>query len=1052
MLPEFTYHKSLEHLHVGCEAPSAYLIPYQNDCAAKVGNRAASDRFLSLCGEWSFRYFKSLNDVVDFTDEAYTTEGSDRLNVPMSWQYAMGRGYDVPHYTNVNYPFPIDPPHVPADNPCGLYERTFEVDADTLAEKKIHLLFEGVDSCFYVYINRQFVGYSQVSHMTSEMVISDYLKAGENTIQVLVLKWCDGSYLEDQDKIRSSGIIRETYLLLRDPVHITDLYVKGTPNADFTKATVSAEIKTNGKAEVSYRLVCPCGKTVGEGKVVVDGTADIAIDVDAPKLWNDETPKLYELYLTCGGEHIRQRVGIRCFEIIGNVIYVNGKKVKGRGVNRHDSHPMLGSSTPLEHMRRDLLILKAHNVNMVRTSHYPNDPRFYDLCDELGFYVCNETDLETHGMQWHIKEGAPAWSKNTAWGMLTDSEEWTASYLDRVERMFERDKNHACVLMWSLGNESGMGQNQYKMAAYLHERMPGCIVHCEDISRQSYYRYRRENNIEGSSVGVIKKGKWINSEHVDLDSGMYLSLDNCLNCYLENKQQNKPYFLCEYSHAMGNGPGDLEDYWQFIYKYDCFFGGCVWEMIDHSVDIGTPGDPKYIYGGDCGTDPHDKNFCVDGLLYPDRRPHTGMLEYKQVLRPCRMTAFDAERGRITLRNMRYFTKLTDLDLYWTVERNGAVIRQGRLTELNIEPQLSRTYKLPADTLCGLDGVCTFNVSYRINQSTRWADAGYEVGIEQVEIETAAMAPKAPVFAVASKLTVAEDKTKITVSDGTTVYTVDRIHGVISSIVDNGKELLASPIQPTIWRAPTDNDRKIEHEWMARERRYDKQKPHCRSCEIVSANTECVEIMAELLLSSDARTPLLRSKVVYRFAPRAGVIFDLDTHVIENAVMLPRFGMEFKMPADCEYLRYFGKGPMETYADKQKAACLSVFSSTVTDHFEHYVKPQENMAHTDSRWLEVVNAAGHGMIATNTADCASFSFNCSHFTTKQLTETKHDYELTPLKETVVHIDYCQTGIGSNSCGPSLAPRWRFEEKEFAFSFRLQPAQINDIDPFDLIWKN
>ena len=406
---------------------------------------------------------------------------------------------------------------------------------------------------------------------------------------------------------------------------------------------------------------------------------------------------------------------------------------------------------------------------------------------------------------------------------------------------------------------------------------------------------------------------------------------------------------------------------------------------------------------------------------------------------------------MTLRNMRYFTKLTDLDLYWTVERNGRVIRQGRLTELAIDPQHSRTYTLPADALRGLDGICTFNVSYRTNQSTKWAGAGYEVGIEQVELDTAAMAPKAPVFAVASKMTVAEDEKKITVSDGTTIYTVDRIHGVISSIVDNGKELLASPIMPKIWRAPTDNDRLITREWTARERRYDKQKLHCHGCEIRMASDECVEIAAELLLSSDALTPVLHSNVVYRFAIGAGVVLDLDTHVTKNAIMLPRFGVEFKMPKDCEYLHFFGKGPMESYVDKQKAARLGRFSSTVTEHFEHYVKPQENMAHIDTRWVEVCNASGHGLLATNTDVSEAFSFNCAHFTAEQLTNTKHDYELVPLAETVVNLDCRHTGIGSNSCGPALDRRWRFEEKDFRFAVRLLPVNVNAIDPFEQIVK-
>ena len=1037
MLFERNYHKSLEHLHVGCEAPSAYLIPYQNDAVAKVGNRAASDRFLSLCGEWSFRYYASVHDIVDFLAPDYTPDGADKLTVPMSWQYALGRGYDTPHYTNVRYPFPVEPPFVPEDNPCGLYERTFEIDADTLAKRNVHMIFEGVDSCFYLYINKKFVAYSQVSHMTTDVIVDDYLTAGVNTVQVVVLKWCDGSYLEDQDKIRSSGIIREVYLLMRDPVHITDLYVKGEPNADFSKATVWAEISTNGNADVTYRLLSPTGKVVDSGKVSSNGKAELSVPVDAPMLWSDETPCLYELYLTCGDEHIRQYVGIRRFEIIGRVIYVNGKKVKGKGINRHDSHPNLGSATPYDHMLRDLYILKAHNINMVRTSHYPNDPRLPELCDKLGFYLCDETDLETHGMQIYYKGATKAFDTNKGWDLLTDGEDWIEAYLDRVQRMFERDKNHASILMWSLGNESGVGRNQERMSEYLHNRMPGCIVHCEDVSRRNWQLYHKGNSA------------WINTEWIDVESRMYPAVNDCIKDYLKNPASNKPFFLCEYSHAMGNGPGDLEEYWQLIYKYDCFFGGCVWEMLDHSVDIGTPGNPKYIYGGDFGNDPHDSNFCVDGLLYPDRRPHTGMLEYKQVLRPCRMTAFDAKTGKLTLKNMRYFTTLKDVDLYWTVERNGEVVREGRIAELNIAPQRSRTYTLPVGVLDGLDGVCTFNVSYKTNKTALWSAVGYEIGIEQVELETAEMTATPAVFAVANALSVCEDHKYISVKDGAITYTVDRIHGVISSINNNGKELLTSPIEPTIWRAPTDNDRKIKNDWSYL--RYDYMKPGCRGCELALATADTVEIRASLFLSSHSLAPLVYCDVIYRIVRGEGVSLDMNVNVKEDSFMLPRFGMTFRMPADCEYLHYFGKGPMESYADKQKAARLSRFSSTVTDHFEHYVRPQENMAHAETRWMEVADVAGQGILVTNTESNRDFSFNCSHFTAEQLTKTAHDYELVPLADTVVNIDYRHTGIGSNSCGPALEPQWRFEEKNFKFSFRLLPTQINNVDPFEKIWK-
>ena len=1019
---EFQYHESLKDLHVGCVKPHAYFIPYQSDAAADTCNRASSDRFLSLCGEWDFHYYRALHEVPDFTSSEWTGVGAERLTVPMSWQLALGRGYDVPHYTNVNYPIPLDPPFVPTDNPCGLYERTFFLDAEALEKREIRMVFEGVDSCFYLYVNQKFVAYSQVSHMTSEIVLDDYLVAGENRVQVLVLKWCDGTYLEDQDKIRSSGIFREVYLLLRDRVHIEDLYVRSTLNEDLSHAIVSAEFTGTGDAEISYRLLSPDGAELAVGKT----KGSLTLDVDAPRLWSDEDPALYLLYLSCGTEHIRQEIGIRRFEVKGRILYVNGKKVKGKGVNRHDSHPYLGGATPMEHMLRDIHIMKAHNVNMVRTSHYPNDPRFLELCDRYGLYVCDEADIETHGMQ-----------SCGNWDLLTDDPAWGEAYLDRAERMMERDKNRASVLMWSVGNESGVGCNHRLMADYFHARMPGCIVHSEDAGKRALDAYKRADE-------KTRKTLPYSYDYVDVESRMYPSPEDIEVDYMKHPLSKKPFFLCEYSHAMGNGPGDLEKYWKQIYANDCFFGGCVWELLDHSVDVGTVGDPKFIYGGDMGTFPNDGNFCVDGLLYPDRRPHTGMLELKEVLRPCRLVAFDAERMTVTLHNLRHFTTLSDLDLYWTVERNGRVVREGRILELNVAPERRRTYALKLDDLASLDGFCYLNLYFRTNKATPWASAGYEVGFEQVALDTAAMKPVSKAC-MRGAFTLCECDGAITVTDGDCVYRVDRAHGVISSVKGNGKEMLASPILPTIWRAPTDNDRNVKSTWYGK--LYDKMQISCRELKVIGKAEDEIRVGAALSMGAPSKRSLIHMDVVYVFARGEGVAIEMDVKVTAKDAFLPRFGVEFKMPAGFEQLSYFGRGPVESYEDKRHASRVSLYGTTVTDHFEHYVRPQENMAHIETRWMEVSTMAGAGLLALNTESTPAFSFNCSHFTPLQLTETAHDYELLPLAETVVNLDYRHSGIGSDSCGPVLDEHLRINETEFQFAVRLLPVLANDVCPFE-----
>ena len=1022
MNQELNLHRSLDVLHVGCEEPHAYFIPYQSAEAADTCNRARSDRFVSLCGEWAFRYFRSAQELGDFLSEDAAAP-CDRLDVPMSWQYALGRGYDTPHYTNVNYPFPIDPPFVPDNNPCGLYTREFEADAASIAERSIRLVFEGVDSCFYVWINGRFAAYSQVSHMTSEIIVNQYLRPGKNRLQVLVFKWCDGSYLEDQDKIRSSGIFREVYLLLRDPVCLTDLYMRTETAEPFDRAVIRAALTLNGSSEVSYRLTAPDGAELATGSLTVNGTGSLELPVENPMLWNDETPNLYALYLGCGSEVIRQEIGIRRFEVKNRTVLVNGKKVKAKGVNRHDSHPQLGSATPMEHMLRDLLLLKAHNVNFVRTSHYPNDPRFPELCDRLGIYLCDEADIETHGVQ-----------ITGNWDEMSDGEAWRQSYLDRAQRMMERDKNHACVLLWSVGNESGVGRNHAAMADYFHARMPGCLVHSEDLTRRLLPRVK--NPRPGEHPEALDS---IRDDYIDIDSRMYPAIQECLDYYILNKSAKLPFFMCEYSHAMGNGPGDLEAYWELIYKYDCFFGGCVWEMTDHSVDIGTPGHPKYIYGGDMGNVPNDSNFCVDGLVYPDRRPHTGMLELRQALRPCRMSGVDFEKGSFSLHNYRCFTDLSDIDLYWKVERNGRVLRQGRIPALTVAPGKSRRYALPAGTFDGLDGICYFTVSYRRNTATAWADAGYEVGVEQFRIPGVPAPSFAPVHPLLRRSFALEsDSLGYTVTDGDTLYRINRQSGMLEGLESAGKQLLSAPVLPNIWRAPTDNDRIIRRDW--KKVGFDRMTTRCAGCTVEAEEADRIVIRTAFTLAAAATSPVLRGSLTYTFAPDAGVVIAMETDVkLNGCLTLPRLGVQFEMPEGIEKLQYFGCGPMETYIDKRLAGLVGIYGSSVTDHFEHYVRPQENMAHTETHWMKAYAEAGQGLLALPAGETEAFSFNCSHFTPRQLTDTPHDYELVPLKQTVVNIDYRHAGIGSNSCGPTLAESLRLGEGSYRFSFRLLPIK-------------
>ncbi len=992
------YHQSTETLHVGCEKPRAYFVPFPCGCASKNAERGESTFFKSLCGEWNFKFFKSVNDVCDLS-----TEGSDKLTVPMSWQMALGRGYDVPNYTNVNYPIPYDPPFVPDENPCGLYSRKFTVPA-AMAGKKIYLNFEGVDSAFYVWVNDEFAAYSQVSHMTSEIDITSLVHAGENEIKVLVLKWSDGTYLEDQDMWRMSGIFREVYLLFRDETHIRDIFVHCDLDDSFTDADFTADVDVTGKATVEWTLDCPCGETISSGKCDVDESGKIVVPtIKNAKLWSDEEPNLYTLTLHCGNEYITLPIGARRVEIKDGCVVINGKKVKAKGVNRHDSHHLLGHATPVEHMVRDIMIMKAHNVNMVRTSHYPNDPRFTALCDKYGIYVCDETDLETHGAR--------------PWYALSRSPEWEGEYVDRVQRMVERDKNHPCVIFWSLGNESGWGQNHVAMHTWIKSRDTSRIVHYEGAN----YDYN--------------DGKYLR-DVTDIESRMYPNPTWCDN-YCKNPERDEPLFLCEYSHAMGNGPGDLRDYWEVIEANDNFFGGCVWEFIDHSVAIGDKyGSPSFTYGGDFGDHPNDGNFCVDGLVYPDRRVHTGLEELKQAIMP--VAVREVKPGTVAIKSRRYFKSLSDISMAWTVKVDGKAVKSGVHPNLDIAPEAEEVFEIVPENELPAHGTVTLDLSFRQNKPTEWADVGYEVGFAQFIYERAEKVKAAPAL---YPVELCENREEYTVTVGETVYKISKFSGMITDICDNGEHLITKPVVPQIWRAPTDNDRNVQWDW--RNSSIHNAKVKCYSTEVVKADESEAVILSKISLAAAPNEVVLRADVTYTVKYGMGIKIACDVKWNIQKKHYPRFGMRLTMPEGAEQMRYFGYGPNESYVDKRLASKLGEYKSTVTENYEPYVFPQENSSHWGCRWADVHTVAGHGFLFTS---CEPFSFNASHFSPEQLTETRHHYELKREPETTVMLDMRMDGIGSNSCGPELAEKYRFNETEFSSSVTIKPVFAAEVNPY------
>ena len=1042
---KYSYHCRPDVLHVGCEKTRAYYIPYGSEEAALSDERSNSTRLTSLCGEWDFHWYPNVAEAADFLAEGFTTEDFDKIDVPRSWQTYLDRGYDLPVYANTLTPIPFDPPHVPFENPCGLYVRELNVTEEQMT-RELYLNFEGVDSCFYLFINDAFVGYSQVSHMTSEFKVNQYLHDGINTLKVLVFKWCDGTYLEVQDKYRMSGIFREVFLLARDKNHAKDIELRPTLNEDYSVGHLTVQVGSDAPLSYAYKLLAPDGAIVATGEGSSDGVA--SIKVKAPALWSDEIPALYTLILHCGEEYIPFAIGFKDLKIENRVILINGKKVKARGVNRHDSHPLLGAATPKEHMWNDLLIMKAHNVNMVRTSHYPNDPRFLTMCDRLGLYVCDETDLETH-------EAAMV----GAWDYFSDSPEWTASYLDRCERMYERDKNHVCVIMWSLGNESGVGRNQAEMYRYLKSRDPKCIVHCEDASRRHFNCKLHVPPNETYPWRDYHLATDVTSHmyHIaDRERGSVDGKGDCLWTYLKNPDHDQPLFLCEYSHAMGNGPGDLKEYWDMIYAYDTFFGGCVWEFLDHSVQL--PGDyegrPMFTYGGDLGdkSGVDSGNFCVDGLVYPDRRPHTGLLEYKQVIKPFDVSDVDIAAGRFTVLNRREFRTLEDMDILWRFEQKGKTVRQGMIPSPDIAPQSKKEFVADLSGI-NLKAGGALYISLCQNTDTPWAEKGYEIGFAQFELPEVTVREALDAEAAQGNTPVCvEEKGSIRVTAGDKEYTFATLgehRGLLISAKKDGLEILAAPIRPNVWRAPTDNDRKIKEKW--REAGYEKPVTDCRRIGVTEAGDGKVTVEAELVMSRLSYVPFLHMTVAYTVLSGGDLVIKTDAKTASFKLrdyddslrmpFLPRLGFLMELVPGYEQLTYFGRGPVESYQDKRQASRQGVFSDTVTDHFEHYVRPQENMAHADTQWMTVANVAGRQVSVVSTD--RAFSFNCSHFTPAMLTKTAHDYELVASENTVLCVDYLQSGIGSNSCGPYLEHEYRLGQPEYSFSFRLMLDAKRDL---------
>jgi beta-galactosidase len=1026
-----------EVFNINREYPSASMISFPDEQSALEAIKANSPNYLSLDGKWKFNWVKSPDQrPFWFFKDDYDTRDWKEIDVPSNWQM---RGYDVPIYVNITYPYKKDPPRTPHDfNPIGSYKRSFEIPSDW-KEKEVFLHFGAVSSAFYVWVNEQLVGYSQDSKTPADFNITKYLKEGNNSLAVEVYRWCDGSYLEDQDFFRLSGIQRTVFLHARPKSYIADFFAAGDLANNYIDGLLKLNVSLKSTDATASDLVVSASlfenntELYRESKDVkiADNKADVNFEKSFPEIkkWTAETPNLYSLVISLKGkdgnilESVSSKIGFRKVEIVNSQLLVNGVAIRIKGTNIHEHDDINGHVVDEATILKDIRVMKTHNINAVRTSHYPDQELWYEMCDKYGLYLVDEADIESHGI---------GYDKDVT---LADKPEWAAAHLDRTIRMVERDKNHPSVIIWSLGNEAGDGHNMLNDYKWIKNR---------DITRPvQYERAEQETNAP--------------ERHTDIFCPMYPGIE-FIEAYAKNPKNDRPLIMCEYAHAMGNSTGNLQDYWDVIEKYPKLQGAFVWDWVDQGiVKTNENGEKYWAYGGDFGEEgiPSDGNFCINGLTWPDRTPKPGLSEVKRVYQYVGFEPVDLKTGMIKIKNKYDFTNLSDFDFDWQVVSDGSVIQSGKIPLPDFKPKAEAAFLIPLTKIDPAPGAEYF-LNLRISRSEAWnivpEDHVYASAQFKLPVEGK------PVLAKRNELAVLQTKTadkKLEVGGTDMKLVFDLVNGRLESYVYKGKELLIKAPEPDFWRAPTDNDYGYDMD-----QKLGIWKKAGERTVLTKANVSQPD-PGKVVVTFTYEIPGTDGKKIAGYATSYTVFGSGDVvvknqfaKVSEKIPEIPRMGMQMQLPVEFTNLKWLGRGPHENYVDRKTSADVGLYESTVADQYVPYIRPSENGYKTDTRWLTLTDDNGNGILVSgdplicfaalnNIHDDFESPGKLSQYRKDAKTANTHTVDIKPRDLVNLNIDLGQMGVGGdNSWGAPIHPQYRLLANKYEYSFRFRPVVKED----------